>query len=79
MTILVIRAATDEVFGAYCSAAWNVRNTRDDAGQRRRPYWGSGESFLFSLKPEVRQYDSRVFSRRYLFWFVLYGFLVRVA
>jgi len=40
-----------QVFGAYCSSRWYERNCKDDRGQRQA-YFGTGETFLFSLYPE---------------------------
>ncbi|ODN04600.1 TBC1 domain family member 24 [Orchesella cincta] len=54
-TILIIKTTTDEVFGAYCSSMWAVRNQKDERGERQR-YFGTGETFLFTLGPEKRQY-----------------------
>src|SRR5690348_13124036 len=34
-----------QVFGAYCSTAWAVRNEKDQRGERQR-YFGTGETFL---------------------------------
>uniref|UniRef100_A0A182TET2 TLDc domain-containing protein n=1 Tax=Anopheles melas TaxID=34690 RepID=A0A182TET2_9DIPT len=44
-----------EVFGAYCSSRWFERNLKDDRGQRQA-YFGTGETFLFSLYPERAKY-----------------------
>lgn len=43
------------MFGAYCSTAWNERNMKDDKGLRQA-YFGTGETFVFSLSPERRKY-----------------------
>lgn len=44
-----------KVFGAYCSSRWYERNLKDDRGQRQA-YFGTGETFLFSLYPERAKY-----------------------
>lgn len=47
-TILVIKTTKSEIFGAYCSTSWAVRNLKDDQG-RRQHYFGTGETFLFTF------------------------------
>lgn len=37
-----------QVFGAYCSGSWNDRK------QKGVMYFGSGETFLFTLQPEKK-------------------------
>ncbi|CAH1707431.1 unnamed protein product [Chironomus riparius] len=54
-TLLMIKTCNNEVFGAYCSSRWYERNLRDDKGNRQA-YFGTGESFLFSLYPERAKY-----------------------
>lgn len=44
-----------QVFGAYCSTMWAVRNQKDERGERQR-YFGTGETFLFTLWPERVRY-----------------------
>lgn len=44
-----------QVFGAYCSSRWFERNLKNDKGQRQA-YFGTGETFLFSLYPERAKY-----------------------
>jgi hypothetical protein len=44
-----------QVFGAYCSTRWYERNVKDDHGNRQA-YFGTGETFLFSLYPERAKY-----------------------
>ncbi|CAH1645157.1 unnamed protein product [Spodoptera littoralis] len=44
-----------EVFGAYCSTRWFERNQKDERGNRQA-YFGTGETFLFSLYPERAKY-----------------------
>uniref|UniRef100_A0A182V2D5 TLDc domain-containing protein n=1 Tax=Anopheles merus TaxID=30066 RepID=A0A182V2D5_ANOME len=48
-------APKEKVFGAYCSSRWFERNLKDDRGQRQA-YFGTGETFLFSLYPERAKY-----------------------
>ncbi|XP_074600183.1 GTPase-activating protein skywalker-like [Brevipalpus obovatus] len=51
-SILLIKTVNNEIFGAFCSAPWFDRSR----GIMRGQYFGTGESFLFSLKPKVRYY-----------------------
>lgn len=44
-----------KVFGAYCSSRWYERNMKDDRGNRQA-YFGTGETFLFSLYPDRAKY-----------------------
>ncbi|XP_074106601.1 GTPase-activating protein skywalker isoform X6 [Cotesia typhae] len=54
-TLLMIKTCNNEVFGAYCSTRWCERNMKDDKGHRQA-YFGTGETFLFSLYPERAKY-----------------------
>ncbi|XP_059618195.1 GTPase-activating protein skywalker isoform X2 [Phlebotomus argentipes] len=54
-TLLMIKTCNNEVFGAYCSSRWFERNVKDDKGQKQA-YFGTGETFLFSLYPERSKY-----------------------
>ncbi|KAK9510012.1 hypothetical protein O3M35_004887 [Rhynocoris fuscipes] len=54
-TLLMIKTCNNEVFGAYCSSKWNERNQKDERGNRMA-YFGTGETFLFSLYPERAKY-----------------------
>ncbi|XP_054281742.1 GTPase-activating protein skywalker isoform X3 [Macrosteles quadrilineatus] len=54
-TLLMIKTVNNEVFGAYCSSRWQERNLKDDRGNRTA-YFGTGETFLFSLYPERAKY-----------------------
>ncbi|XP_069691958.1 GTPase-activating protein skywalker isoform X2 [Periplaneta americana] len=54
-TLLMIKTCNNEVFGAYCSTRWHERNVKDDHGNRQA-YFGTGETFLFSLYPERAKY-----------------------
>lgn len=44
-----------QVFGAYCSTSWNARNSCD-AENKKHSYFGTGETFLFTIVPEVKKY-----------------------
>ncbi|XP_008193065.1 GTPase-activating protein skywalker isoform X6 [Tribolium castaneum] len=55
-TLLMIKTCNNEVFGAYCSSRWGERNQKDDRGNRQA-YFGTGETFLFSLYPERAKYQ----------------------
>ncbi|XP_055304373.1 GTPase-activating protein skywalker isoform X1 [Sitodiplosis mosellana] len=54
-TLLMIKTCNNEVFGAYCSTRWFERNLKDDNGHRQA-YFGTGETFLFSLYPDRAKY-----------------------
>ncbi|KAL3282746.1 hypothetical protein HHI36_005914 [Cryptolaemus montrouzieri] len=54
-TLLLIKTCNNEVFGAYCSSRWGERNQKDQRGNRQA-YFGTGETFLFSLYPERAKY-----------------------
>uniref|UniRef100_A0A1L8DVY7 Putative rab-gtpase activating protein n=2 Tax=Nyssomyia neivai TaxID=330878 RepID=A0A1L8DVY7_9DIPT len=54
-TLMMIKTCNNEVFGAYCSSRWFERNVKDDKGQKQA-YFGTGETFLFSLYPERAKY-----------------------
>ncbi|XP_018910949.1 GTPase-activating protein skywalker isoform X2 [Bemisia tabaci] len=54
-TLLLIKTCNNEVFGAYCSSRWLERNQKDERGNRIT-YFGTGETFLFSLYPERAKY-----------------------
>ncbi|XP_013388368.1 TBC1 domain family member 24 isoform X1 [Lingula anatina] len=51
--ILVIKTEKDEVFGAYCSNDWSERIQYE----KRLTYFGTGETFLFTLVPEVEKIE----------------------
>uniref|UniRef100_A0A0P4W7R3 TLDc domain-containing protein n=1 Tax=Scylla olivacea TaxID=85551 RepID=A0A0P4W7R3_SCYOL len=55
-TLLCIRTTDDYVFGAYCSTAWAQRHCKDEFGNWQT-YFGTGETFLFSLRPTVAKYQ----------------------
>lgn len=50
-TILLIKTQEGDAFGAYCSESWSTRLQRDSGH-----YFGTGETFLFSLKPKAIRY-----------------------
>ncbi|XP_026327094.1 TBC1 domain family member 24 isoform X3 [Hyposmocoma kahamanoa] len=54
-TLLMIKTCNNEVFGAYCSTRWLERNQKDERGNRQA-YFGTGETFLFSLHPDRAKY-----------------------
>ncbi|XP_050530682.1 GTPase-activating protein skywalker-like isoform X3 [Daktulosphaira vitifoliae] len=54
-TLMLIKTCNNEVFGAYCSSKWLERNKKDDRGNRTA-YFGTGETFLFSLYPGKAKY-----------------------
>ncbi|KAM3962703.1 GTPase-activating protein skywalker isoform 2-T2 [Aphomia sociella] len=54
-TLLMIKTCNNEVFGAYCSTRWFERNQKDERGNRQA-YFGTGETFLFSLHPAPAKY-----------------------
>ncbi|KAI1723682.1 TLD domain-containing protein [Ditylenchus destructor] len=51
-TLFVIRTTSGEVFGAYCSSCWVER--RDVRERSKTRYFGTGESFVWSLHPELQ-------------------------
>ena len=44
-----------QVFGAYCSSPWSERRSKDSHGGRQG-YFGTGETFVFTLLPETKKY-----------------------
>ena len=48
-TVLLVRTTDDQLFGAFCSASWARRHS-DSA------HFGTGETFLFALRPRPRKY-----------------------
>ncbi|XP_055376573.1 GTPase-activating protein skywalker isoform X2 [Condylostylus longicornis] len=54
-TLMMIKTCNNEVFGAYCSTRWFERNLKDERGNRQA-YFGTGETFLFSLYPDRAKY-----------------------
>ena len=55
-TIVMIKTSDDDIFGAYCSAAWWQRNAKNESTGFRNTYFGTGESFLFQLYPETKKF-----------------------
>ena len=47
-TLLLIKTTADEVLGAYLASPWNERKPRS--------FFGSGDTFIFSLLPEAKIY-----------------------
>ncbi|XP_071525267.1 GTPase-activating protein skywalker-like [Panulirus ornatus] len=62
-TLLCIRTVDDYVFGAYCSTAWANRHHKDEFGNWQT-YFGTGETFLFTLRPTVAKYQCVGISRQ---------------
>ncbi|XP_050388396.1 GTPase-activating protein skywalker isoform X2 [Patella vulgata] len=52
-TIIIIKTTRGEIFGAFCSAPWEERKSSN----KNLSYFGTGETFLFSLQPCKRKYD----------------------
>ena len=44
-----------QVVGAYCSSPWSERRSKDSHGGRQG-YFGTGETFVFTLLPETKKY-----------------------
>jgi len=53
-SVLVIRTTNGHIFGAFCSTSWRERNCMSDSGIRQT-YFGTGETFLFSLAGGVEK------------------------
>ncbi|XP_036362769.1 GTPase-activating protein skywalker-like isoform X2 [Octopus sinensis] len=58
-TIIVIKTLTDEIFGAFCSSSWSNRKQ----SSKNISYFGTGETFLFTLKPEQKKFPWIGYSR----------------
>ncbi|KAL8598839.1 hypothetical protein ACOMHN_015418 [Nucella lapillus] len=52
-TFIVIKTVNQEVFGAFCADPWYDRRTYC----RPVRFFGTGETFLFTLVPERMKYD----------------------
>jgi len=53
--VLLLRTTQGAVFGAYCSVSWGTRNQSQEDGSRHT-YFGTGETFLFTLRPQLKVY-----------------------
>ncbi|KAM5135757.1 TBC1 domain family member 24-like isoform 1-T2 [Mantella aurantiaca] len=53
-TVLLIKTTTNEVCGAYLSSDWNER--RKCCGQIAT-FFGTGECFVFTVRPEMERYE----------------------
>ncbi|GAB1601195.1 GTPase-activating protein skywalker-like [Argonauta hians] len=51
-TIIVVKTLTDEIFGAFCSCSWSNRKQ----SSKNISYFGTGETFLFTIKPQQKKY-----------------------
>lgn len=51
-TIIVIKTTSNEVFGAFCSSSWEHRKQCS----KNISYFGTGETFLFTLLPDRKKY-----------------------
>lgn len=49
-TVVVIRTVSGEILGGFASEEWRVR---DEKGQSRNSYYGTGQSFVFCSHPDV--------------------------
>ncbi|RWS27001.1 TBC1 domain family member 24-like protein [Leptotrombidium deliense] len=54
-TILLVKTESSEIFGAYCSSSWSTR-LRSNEQSAVNHYFGTGETFLFTLKPKPAYY-----------------------
>jgi len=55
LTVFTFSIFIIKVFGAYCSSKWIERNKKDDRGNRQA-YFGTGETFIFSIYPGKAKY-----------------------
>lgn len=53
-TIVIVKTFNNEIFGAYCSASWS---RRFENSLKPGQYFGNGETFLFSLSPQMIKYE----------------------
>jgi len=53
-TLLVIKSAKDDIFGAFISAPWSV--WRESTKNGKAQFYGNGQTFLFSLHPIPKDY-----------------------
>jgi hypothetical protein len=54
-TIIVIQTTNNSIFGTYCSQPWSNRISPDRL--RKVMFFGSGETFLFELAPNIHKYE----------------------
>lgn len=54
-TVLLLRTVCGAVLGAYCTASWATRNRLQEDGSRFT-YFGTGEMFIFTLRPSFCLY-----------------------
>ncbi|BFZ06563.1 hypothetical protein BsWGS_09602 [Bradybaena similaris] len=52
-TILAIKTTNSEIFGAFCSSSWY---TRHEQNKPKTSFFGTGETFVFSIVPDVKRY-----------------------
>ena len=52
-TLLIVKTSKQDMFGAYCSTEW-IERTRH---KKNLHYFGTGETFVFTLVPEVEKFD----------------------
>ncbi|XP_032817099.2 uncharacterized protein LOC116946214 isoform X2 [Petromyzon marinus] len=53
-TILLIKTMDNEVLGAFLSSAWSERNR---ATMKAGSFFGTGECFVFTVRPEIRRHQ----------------------
>ncbi|XP_064615353.1 GTPase-activating protein skywalker-like [Liolophura sinensis] len=54
-TLFVIKTTRNEIFGAFCSTDWRERIQTGE--QKNLCYFGSGETFIFTLFPRRKVYE----------------------
>ncbi|CAG5118572.1 unnamed protein product, partial [Candidula unifasciata] len=52
-TILAIKTTRNEIIGAFCSTSWD---TRHEKNKPHTSFFGTGETFVFTLYPETHKY-----------------------
>ncbi|OTF82174.1 hypothetical protein BLA29_007705 [Euroglyphus maynei] len=52
-TIILIKTIKNQIFGAFCSSSWSKRLEGNNRGQ----FFGTGQTFLFSIYPRIVKYD----------------------
>ncbi|VDN29399.1 unnamed protein product [Gongylonema pulchrum] len=48
---MIIQTRTDEIFGAFCDAAWSTRRNKRDTGPQGK-YFGDAQSFVWNLSAD---------------------------